>query len=195
MFDCDTGEQVAKLRARLNPDPFAEYVRALQRWYNSAFLVPEANGPGLAFIEALLRYGCPPGLIYHRRAQPDEQFSSRAGAQLQLLGWKENMVTRQQLISGLDAAIREISIILHDPNTISEHYTFVVKANGRAEHQDGCHDDEVFAVALGVVGINHPPADKRLQGLGPPTEERIGVSTYGRGRQDGGSGRGRILKL
>jgi hypothetical protein len=180
-FDCDTGEQVAKLRARMEPSPFSEYVVAVQEWYNWAFLVPEANGPGIALIEGLLRNRCPPALIYHRRPQPDEQFSGRAGTALQLLGWKQNTVSRVQLISLLDAAIRELAIILHDPNTIAEHYSFIVKANGRPEHQDGCHDDEVFACALGVVGIQQPPPDKRLANRNPAAP---GVRMYGQRRQD-----------
>lgn len=183
-FDADTGEQVAKLRARMEPAPFAEYVVAVQQWYNWAFLVPEANGPGLAFIEGLLRNDCPVGLIYHRRAQPDELFSDRAATALQLLGWKTNAVTRVQLISTLDVAIREISIILHDPHTIAEHYTFVIKANGRAEHQDGCHDDEVIACALGAVGLQHPPPDERLKPVQNRGAQMAGARPYGRSRQD-----------
>ncbi len=183
-FDCDTGEQVAKLRARMEPAPFAEYLVAVQQWYNWAFLVPEANGPGIALMERLLGFGCPPGLIYHRRPQPDEQFSGNAGTSLQLLGWKQNMVSRVQLISLHDAAIRELAIILHDPNTIAEHYTFIVKPNGRAEHQNGCHDDEVISAALGVVGIQHPPPDPRLQSVGNRSPVMAGVRTYGQSRQD-----------
>ena len=188
-FDRDTGEQVAKLRARLEPDPFAEYVYAVQRWYNWAFLVPEANGPGLAFIEALLRYGCPPSLIYHRRPDPDERFAGeRASTKLQLLGWKENSTTRVQLISRLDARIRELSIILHDPNTVAEHYSFIIRSGGRAEHQDNCHDDEVFSVALAGVGLDHPPVDVRLNsrpGFTPGAQQRLaGVRYYGQRRLD-----------
>ena len=55
--DADTGEQVARLRGRIEPAPFGEYVNALAQWYNWAFVVPEANGPGIAFLEALLREG------------------------------------------------------------------------------------------------------------------------------------------
>ncbi len=187
-FDCDTGEQVAKLRARMEPAPFAEYLVAVQQWYNWAFLVPEANGPGIALIERLLGNGCPPSLIYHRRPQPDEQFSGHAGTSLQLLGWKQNTVSRVQLISLHDNALRELAIILHDPNTIAEHYTFIIKANGRAEHQEGCHDDEVFAAALGVVGIQHPPA--RIN-RAPSTAT---VSRYGQGRQDD-QRRGRTIRF
>lgn len=188
--DRDTGEQVAKLRARMEPDPFAEYTVAVLRWYNWAFLVPEANGPGLAYIEGLLRYGLPPALIYHRQPQPDEKYSSAAVTSLQLLGWKQNLTTRVQMISLLDRAIREMTYIMHDPNTISEHFTFVVKSTGKAEHQDNCHDDEVFASGGVVVGLQHPPVDMRLVGL---KRQEIGRGT-GQSRS-GDQRRGRLLRF
>jgi hypothetical protein len=187
-FDRDTGEQVAKLRARMEPDPFAEYVWALMQFYNGAFSVPEANGPGIAFIEALLRHGCPPSLIYHRRPDADEQFAGqRASSKLELLGWKENSTTRVQLISRLDARIRELTIILHDPNTISEHFSFIIRPNGRAEHQDNCHDDEVFSCGLAGVGLDHPPVDARLSGFERSSDsgvKRAGVRRYGQSRRE-----------
>jgi len=192
--DRDTGEQVAKLRARMEPDPFAEYTAAVLRWYNWAFIVPEANGPGLAYIEGLLRYGVPPGLIYHRQPQPDEQFSASASTSLQLLGWKQNAVTRQQMISLLDRYIREMAYIMHDPNTISEHFTFVIKSNGRAEHQNNCHDDEVFASGGVVVGLQHPPVDMRLVGIKAPQAQIGSVRTNG-GSRSGDIRRGRLLRF
>jgi hypothetical protein len=185
-FDRDTGEQVAKLRGRIEPGPFAEYVAAVARWYNWSFLVPEANGPGIAFLEGLLSTGYPPSLIYHRQAQPDEQYADNASASLQLLGWRNTNVTRVQLISRLDSAIREFSIRLHDPNSIAECESFVIKTDGKAEAQDGTHDDEVISIALGVIGLGCPPPDKRLLGLGPQQPAKTAplgtVVTYGKRR-------------
>lgn len=196
VFDRDTGEQVAKLRGRIEPAPFAEYVAALGRWFNWAFLVPEANGPGIAFLEGILRAAYPPSLIYRRRPLPDEQFRDDHGTTLQLLGWKTTNVTRVQLISRLDAAIREFSVILHDPNTIAEHESFVIKATGKAEASDGAHDDEVIAAALGVIGLGSPPPDQRLLGLAkpqPPNSPHVGsVVTYGKRRLPG---RGERIRL
>lgn len=193
--DGDTGEQVAKLRARMEPDPFAEYTAAVLRWYNWAFICPEANGPGIAYIEGLLRYGLPPALIYHRQPQPDEQFTRSAGTSLQKLGWKQNQTTRVQMLSALDRRIREMSYIMHDPNTISEHFTFVYKGSGRAEHQDNCHDDEVFASGLTVIALDHPPIDLRLAGIQQQgKDEAAGIRRYGQSRQEG-TRRGRLLRF
>ncbi len=194
MHDRDTGEQVAKLRARMEPDAFAEYSVALIEWYNWAFTVPESNGPGLAYINSLLRYGLPPALIYHRRPRPDEKFAANTST-AQLLGWLETTVTRVQLIEDLNAAINNLGIIMHDPNTVAEHYSFVVKANGRAEHQANCHDDEVFSEGLVVQGLQHPPVDMRISAVGAiAAATRPGVRQYGQSRQEE-QRRGRLVKL
>lgn len=175
VLDLDTGEQVAKLRGRIEPAPFAEYIDVLARWYGhlrdaqhldprtSSFLVPEANGPGIALLEALLRLGYPPFMIYHRQRSPEAQFSSGDSTELQLLGWRTTAVTRVQLISFLDQCIRERSILVNDPNTLLELQHFVTKANGKAEAVDGGHDDEVIAAALAMKGIQAWPKDERLK--------------------------------
>jgi hypothetical protein len=129
----------------------------LGEWFNWAFLVPEANAIGIAFLEGVLRVGYPPPLIYKRRSR--RQFKSYALNSLQLLGWKTNVATRVQLISNLDRAIREFGVILVDPGTVAECRNFVIKANGRTEAQDGDHDDEVIAL-----------------GLAPPTPQAKGLS-------------------
>lgn len=188
VLDVDTGEQVARLRGRMEPSPFAEYLAALGRHYNWAYLVPEANNCGLAVIEALLRFEYPPSLIYHRRRQPDELFSNSNSTKLQLLGFLTNTVTRVQIISNLDNAIRELAIAVRDPLTLAELRAFVVKASGKAEAQDGSHDDEVFALALALEGIQTAPAARLLanidgQAVKPPTANQSGVKRYGQARR------------
>ncbi len=172
IFDRDTGEQVARLRARLTPAEFGWQLFLLGIYYYWAQLVVEANGPGLAAIDALLGHGYPPGLLYHRLQTPDQDPTVRAD----LVGWKMTQVTRPQLISLLDAAIRDGSLLIHDPETIAEMRTFVIKADGRAEHQYGCHDDLVIAAGLGLVGIQQmprKPSDKpRPAGYGEPLSYR-----------------------
>lgn len=187
VLDADTGEQVAKLRGRIEPGPFGEYVACLGRYYNWAYIVPEANGPGLAFMEALLGADYPPALIYRRRPQPDEQYSGTSGTKLQLLGWKQSVVTRPQLLSKLDMAIRDFSLLIVDPNTLDECKNFVWKSNGKCEAQEGSHDDEVFAVALCIAGLETMPADPRMAGIkrpGPVNSVPGTVKRYGQRRLD-----------
>jgi hypothetical protein len=149
VLDVDTGEQVASLRGRFSPAHWADQVDVLGRWYNSAFLVPEANENGLAVIERLLTLQYPIGKIYRRRPMPDE----RGQVNLSELGWWTDTRTRPQLVNTLGNAIREQAVIIRKANTLAECMTFVYKPTGKPEGQSGCHDDEVIALALAVIGM------------------------------------------
>lgn len=157
----DTGEQVACLRGRITPSAFGEYVCALAEWYGMAFLVPEAVD--VALVEEILRQQYPLNLIYRRERSPDD----RRDARLEQIGFKTTTVSRTQIIGVLDTMIREGSVIIRDPITLAECRSFVYKPNGRAEHQSGCHDDCVLALALACLGIMHAPRDRRRPGDRP----------------------------
>lgn len=160
VLDAETGEQVAKIRERLQPAEFGRYLAVLGKYYGWAFLVVEVNGPGIGTLDELLRQQYPMQMIYFRGQQPDQLKPLPKDK----IGWVTTEITRQQLISAHDNAIRERSVTIRDPHTLQEHMTFVIKPSGKAEHQDGCHDDEVFATALALIGIQSLPSLKTPQG-------------------------------
>lgn len=164
VLDRDTGEQVAVLRGRLEPSPFGEYLRQLGRWYGWAYLVPEANSSGLALIEELLRQQYPIHLIYRRMRPADD----RRPPMLQELGFKTTTVTKPQMISALDRAVREASVLVRDPVTLQELRTFVYMPNGRVAGQEGCHDDCVMGLALATIGLMTAPASKPRDSVAKP---------------------------
>ncbi len=157
VFERETGDQVAALRVRMQPAPFGEYVFYLMRWYNDCGLVPEANGPGLWAITEITKLGYPTNRIYHRRRAEDQDPQVRAD----LIGWKTTAVSRPMMLSGLDSALRDMSIVLHDAIAVRELMTFVIKPNGKPEASSGNHDDTVIATALAVVGITQMPRQER----------------------------------
>lgn len=169
-----TGVQVALLRERLRPAAFADYLSLLCKLYNNAFLVPEANDAG--FIDALMRTQYPLELIYARGRMPDDLRPPAPGQ----IGYETNTVSRPQLISAVDEAIREMSITIRSPIVVQECRTFVVKPDGKAEHQTGCHDDTVFAAALAVIGLRVAPS-QRFASEGNPS----GVRRYGQAGRRG----------
>ncbi len=179
VLDADSGEQVAVLRSRMQPAPFAEYVAALAEFYCWAYIVPEANGEGLAFVDGLIRTGYPLGLVYHRRPAADEQFTGNAGSMLERIGWKTTTITRPMLISTLDQAIRELAISIRCKQTVQECRTFVIKSTGRQEHMNNCHDDLVFGLGLAVHGVLTMPRDKQLEAF------RKASTVAGRSQQAG----------
>ena len=169
-FDLETGEQVAQLRERLRPVAFAEYVALLGRLYNYAFLVPESNDAG--FMDALLRTGYPVERFYNERRDP----SDRRSIQPQEIGYYTDTSSRPRLIGALDDALRDMAIIVRSPIAQQECRTFVIKPNGKAEHQNGCHDDCVLMLALAAIGMRFAPrVMRRVPGRTPSA-----VQTYGR---------------
>ncbi len=155
VIDRDTGEQCAVLRARLMPGESGKYIAAIGRWYNMAQIAGEINpgGGGVSMLEAILNSDYPAALLYHRSVTPDQHPQVRSDR----LGWATTGVSRPQLISMLDEAIRSGAIHVRDPLTQSELLTFVQKPNGRPEAQSGCHDDLVIALALAIVVCERMP--------------------------------------
>lgn len=167
----ETGDQAATLRGRIEPGEFGRYLAVLGRFFGMASIVPEANNTGIATIDALLAAEYPPGLIYHRTASmPDDDPKQRPDK----IGWKTTPVTRPQLISWYDEAIRAMSIYIRDPQVAQEARTFVIKPNGKAEGQKGCHDDCVIADALSVVGIMQMPKPAPPKGTPVTTVRKYG---------------------
>ncbi len=154
-IDCSSGEQVAKIRERWTPPLFAEWIWMLGQWFNWAYLVPEANNHGQALIGELLRLNYPLDRIHVKRRVPGD----RRPPMLNEIGFLTNVATRPQLVSGLDEAINEMSVIIRDANTLGECLKFVVWPDGvaRAQRGKGNHDDDVLALALGVVGLKFAP--------------------------------------
>ena len=177
--DTLTGEQVARYRARTRPGAFAEMLSVIGRWYNWAYLIPEANNAG--FIDSLLNTGYPIEQIYNRRRDPTD----RQSLQPQELGFYTDGNSRLWLVGAAEDAIRTLSIQIHDQVTIGECQTFVVKPNGKHEHQPNCHDDCVITIGLLEIGRRsaprHPPPS--LQAL--PRRQFVTV---------GGSGKRKLRK-
>lgn len=171
--DRDTGEVVARLSARITPAEFARQLWMLAVYFNWSQIVPEINNHGWAMVDGLLKggegwEGYPTNLIYHRIRTTDQDPQERAD----LIGFLTTTVTRPQMISTLDEAIRTGAILVHNPITQQQCRTFVIKANGKAEGAFGCHDDDVIALALLCVGLQEMPRREK-QKLLPDAQTKI----------------------
>jgi hypothetical protein len=173
VVDQDTGQQVAQLRDRIRPGAFADYLAFLGTWYNWAYLVPDSNDAG--FIDAPLRTSYPQKQIYSRQRDPTD----RRPARMQDIGFETTVQTREWLVSAADEAIRSMGITIMSAVALQECRTFVIKPNGKKEHQAGCHDDCVLALALAAIGIRFAP--KQPYAEAPP--QRYRVQSYGRAKQ------------
>lgn len=186
VLDRDTGEQVAILRARMMPGETGRYMARLARWYNMAQICGERNpgGGGVSMLEAILNADYPSSLIYHRPTTPDRDPQVRGDR----IGWDTSGVSRPVLISLLDETLRQLAITIHDAITAGELLTFVIKASGKAEHQTGCHDDTVIALALALIVVTRMPRPAVRETTPAPR-----VTRYGRGGES--ESRGAIVRV
>jgi len=120
-------------------------------WYNSAWVAPEINF-GRAAMLVLKEAGY--NNIYRQKMLPE---STREGQEQGEYGWVTDQRTRPLMISyyldrtcrnadgRFDGKLKVFSKLLVDQES-----TFVKKKSGKAEHQDGEHDDELFGAMIAV---------------------------------------------
>lgn len=145
---CVIEEQSAKQVAELvgssvDVSTFAEQVNCLGRWYNNAYIVPERNNDGKAFITSMLHVWKYAKLYKHSE---DNEY-----------GWPENVRTRPILIQKGQDAVKEIVDTINSKNLIEECLTFVRNSRGKPEAagkgtKGGKKDDRVFAWMLAIMG-------------------------------------------
>lgn len=131
----------------------AEQVWLLARYFGGprgCLITPEAN-MDRGLIELLKQVGAQ---ISHRKVWNKEE--SRITADL---GFQTTEKSRGLILDKLDRAVREWDadgdgLDLWCEHAITQMETFVIKNSGRAEHEDGKHDDDVLALA---IGIEHLP--------------------------------------
>lgn len=140
VLDRTTWRQVAVLHGRIAPDVFAEKVFALGAYYGWAHVVPEVNGPGLV-TTLKLRDKYYPNL--YRRKKMD--FSVEGGiTETEEFGFHSNSKSKPLIVSGLQEALRNLLITIHDEETIGEMKTFVVKGVSKDGYVSYGADDEYF---------------------------------------------------
>lgn len=126
----------------------------LARYYNRAFIVPEANYGGDSAIAYLKEAGYTN--LYHRETK-DEDYdkeSAKIGYYTSRKG-KEHLVELIKRYLGRDIDIKS-------KETIWELKSFVHKSSGKMEGDTGSRDDRVIKLGLILVGLEY---------LGIPTEE------------------------
>lgn len=151
VFETQMGLQVAQLRERLTPAEFGRYIFELGRWYNWAYLVVEVNSIGQSTMDTLLSMGYPTDRIYRR-----EIYDEAGRMRTKKLGFKTTLLTRDQWITSYEAALAGFGdggLILRSSVSIQEAFSFKVKASGKAEAEQGCHDDTITSGGLAARGL------------------------------------------
>lgn len=149
VFVYDRLEQkfVAKWYGRMEEDQLALKVMQIGYFYNTGFLIPEAN---LATMINIIK---PEGLVPYN----GDVFFMHRGNRIEW-GYNQDKKTRKDLLDAYKIWIRDNYDKIPDRSSCQEHIDFVkVKKQGfiRPEAKEGKHDDQVFAMALCIWGAEH----------------------------------------
>ena len=162
VFDRHEGmtlEEVAMLRIKTPAPAFGELLCTLAEWYNDAFIVPEANGPGLATCTRIIENRYPH--IYHR-ATLDLIKNKAADPNSFRFGFYMTNATKGRILSDLQESIREETTVIYSKPIFDEMASFESQ-DGKLSAPKGEHDDCVMALALGLFAHNKgaPPVTRR----------------------------------
>lgn len=152
--DGRTVREVGRIRAKIPSREAAYYVDFLGHLYNGAFIVPERNWPGNAFVEKLVELGYPN--IYSERNLERITDANPEGI---VPGFKTVHSTKSMLVHRGEEAVREGLITLRHPDAIKEWKVFQVLEEGTEKYgaPEGRHDDCVMADLLMLYGASQAP--------------------------------------
>ena len=141
VLDNRTGEQVAVLRRdHIDEDLFARQLYCLGMYYNTALIGAETNFSTYP-VRELERLRYPKQYV----RETEDSYTHKPK---QAFGFRTDNKTRPAAIAALVAEVRERAEQLHDRATLEEMLTFVRNEAGRAEAENGAHDDCIMALAI-----------------------------------------------
>lgn len=144
VIDCMTGQQVAHICCKLDPDQYGVFLNWLGRYYNNALLGVESNNHGLTTITTLKHKNYPK--IYQR-----EILDARgSGRKMRKAGWYTTSKNKYKIIDQLVALVRDHDTGIVNYETIAEFKNFTILEDGGLGGRPGCHDDRVMSYAIAV---------------------------------------------
>jgi phage terminase large subunit len=135
-----TGNQAAVLKQQYDEIDYARQMYCLAKYYNRALVGIEVNFstyPMRKFEE--WKYP----KIYVREVQ--DSFTRKLEKRF---GFHTGKITRPLIIANLVTIVKESVSLINDIETLDEMLTFVKNENGRAEAQEGAHDDLIMGLAI-----------------------------------------------
>lgn len=148
-------EQVLEYNGKLFGDAIGELANTYGRLYNNAFCVVESiGGYGDATLLTLMRLEYP-NLYYDdvdlKSYTMQGRSSSLKPKDGKLPGFHTSSV-RLQMLSNFANLVRTNQFKIRSERVISELQTWIWK-NGRPDHMDGCHDDTITCLAMGMFVV------------------------------------------
>lgn len=141
----ENGVQCAVLRNQMDADLYTKQMYCLGMHYMYALLTIEVNFDTYP-IKELERLGY--NNMFVREVQ-----DTFVGQVRKSHGFRTDALTRPRILSQLVEIVREHTELFNDKSTLEEMLTFVRNERGRAEAQNGAHDDLVMAMAIAHEGL------------------------------------------
>lgn len=136
-----TGKQAAVLKQKFDEIEYTRQMYCLGMYYNEALIGTETNFSTYPTVKlAEMKY---PNL-YVRDKNPDD-YRNKLETKL---GVNTNKVTRPHMLAILQTIVKESIENIMDKETLQEMISFIVNESGKAEAQEGCHDDLVMGTAI-----------------------------------------------
>ena len=125
------------------PDLVALVAVRMGEWYNAGLLVIEANNHGIATLNVVRQMGY--RSVFRRR-----QVNRLYNRVTEEYGFKTTRTTKPLIISGLDEALRNREVVIHEAEAFTELKGYVRDEAGRMGGSP--FDDRVIALALAQYG-------------------------------------------
>lgn len=135
-----TGEQVAVLKQQYDEIEYVKQIYCLGMFYNKALIGLETNFSTYP-IQKLIELNYPK--LYVRKKE-DTYISKHEKS----FGFKTTAITRPLILANLQEIVKDEIDKIYDKETLKEMLTFIVNKNGRAEAEEGYHDDLVMGLAI-----------------------------------------------
>ena len=142
VLDTTTGEEVATLAGRFEPNVFASYIAQLAKWYNGAAILCERNNHGHLVIARLDDFGLS-SLLLHGHDNKT--------------GWMSSTLGKVRMYDACTDACKNREVVIHSSATLAQ----LASIDGSTlRAPDGQHDDRADAFALACAArLQMPAAD------------------------------------
>jgi len=129
----------------IEPHDFATLIVGTAKYYNESYIIAERNASGLTTVTKIRE------LNYHN-VYINRSVDKLIGKMKNELGWRTTSANRDLMIDEFREAFHEGEIGIPDAKIRTQLETFIVKDNGKREHDNGKHDDLLFACFLAWQG-------------------------------------------
>ena len=135
-----TGKQVAVLKQQQNEIEYVKQIYCLGMFYNKALIGLENNFSTYP-TQKLMELNYPNQYVRKKEDVYNNKYEKS-------FGFRTTNITRPYILGQLQEIVHDDIDVIQDIDTLREMLTFIVNNKGRAEAEEGYHDDLVMALAI-----------------------------------------------